>query len=314
MTNTKEVEDAIKKASAISIIAHKNPDADTIATALGIYAIVKREFKKPIELACISKELPYYLDFLPNFKKIKHHLDYEHSLVITCDCADVKRAGFELKNRDIINIDHHDSNTYFGTINVVKKEYASTSQVAYELFCGLYEIDKAVATSFYTALFSDTQGFSTSECNSHTLKVAYELSKVGCDIYEVAYNLTMRRSLCSIRALQRALKSLTLHNDAKVAVMSLTKSDLSATGANMVDIDGIVEYGRSLSTVDISIFALETQDGVKVSLRSKSSNVAKLAKEFGGGGHTFAAGFEKKDTKVNEIIGTILTKIDRRVV
>jgi len=83
-----------------------------------------------------------------------------------------------------------------------------------------------------------------------------------------------------------------------------------ASGATVADMEGIVDYGRALATVEIAIFAMELADGIRISLRSKSVDVSKVALALGGGGHKVAAGFTLKQCKLQESIDTILSMID----
>ena len=309
-----KVKAKIESAKSITILSHLNPDADALGTALGIYALLSRDRLKRVEVVNGSKELPLYLDFLPNFNRIKDKIDYEDSLIISCDCGSVDRLGFDLEGREIINIDHHQSNTNYGTVNVVVADYASSSQVAYVLFRELYTIDTNTATCFYAALLSDTRYFTTKSVNKEVFNVASELIEAGARPDRVAYNFTQRRSLASLRILEKALASLSLYEEARVATLMVTKEDIEATGATMPDMEGIVNYARSLVTVEIAIFAMELEDGVRISLRSKSVDVSKVAHAFGGGGHRVAAGFilarsHPPQSSVEESIHTILEKI-----
>ncbi|HHD80522.1 MAG TPA: bifunctional oligoribonuclease/PAP phosphatase NrnA, partial [Campylobacterales bacterium] len=68
----------------VTILAHLRPDGDTKSTALGIYAILKK-YKKSVEVVNADRDIPIYLDFLPNFSKIKSKIDFDDSLVICCD-------------------------------------------------------------------------------------------------------------------------------------------------------------------------------------------------------------------------------------
>ena len=65
----KEVKEKIEQAESITILSHLNPDADTLGTSLGIYALLSKALHKRVEVVNASKALPLYLDFLPNFKK-----------------------------------------------------------------------------------------------------------------------------------------------------------------------------------------------------------------------------------------------------
>jgi phosphoesterase RecJ-like protein len=304
-----EVKEQLSKAKNISILTHLNPDADTIGTGLGIYNLLKLDKSKRVEIVNASNMLPKYLDFLPSYEKIKSKMDFEDSLIIACDCGSIDRLGFELDNREILNIDHHESNNIYGDINIVMGDYASASQVAYRVFEKLYTINVNSATCFYAALLSDTRYFTTNSVNEEVFEVSKELVDLGVDPANVAFHFTQKRSLASIRILQKALSTLTLSFEGRVATLYVSKDDILATGATMPDMDGIVDYGRSLVTVEIAIFAIELEDGIRISLRSKSVDVSKLSLVFGGGGHRLASGFVWRQTTLDEIIDTILNKI-----
>ena len=306
----REVKDKIDNAHAISILSHLNPDADTLGTALGIYALLSQDKRLKVEVVNASTDLPRYLDFLPNFHKIKHQIDYADSLILSCDCGSLDRLGFDLEGRDIINIDHHKSNTHYGTINVIDAACASASQVAFALFREIYPIKRDTATCFYTALLSDTRYFTTSSMNEEVFNVARELVKAGAVPNEIAYHFTQRRPLSSLRILQKALDSLSLHHDASIATLMVTRKDIEQTGATVPDLEGIVDYGRSLATVEVAVFAMELHDGIRISLRSKKADVSKVAMAFGGGGHKVASGFTLTQIGLQESIDTILTKIE----
>ncbi|HFS85526.1 MAG TPA: bifunctional oligoribonuclease/PAP phosphatase NrnA, partial [Epsilonproteobacteria bacterium] len=181
-----EVKEKIECASSITILSHINPDADALGTALGIYALLKRHTKKRVEVVNASKVLPLHLNFLPFFQRVKHKIDHSESLVISCDCGSIDRLGFDLTGRTIINIDHHQSNTCYGEINVVLPSFASSSQVAYRLFREIYPVDADAATCFYTALLSDTRYFTTSSVNAEVLKMAQELVELGAQPDRIA--------------------------------------------------------------------------------------------------------------------------------
>ena len=305
----KELKEKIEQAESITLLSHLNPDADTLGTTLGIYALLSKALGKKIEVVNASNSLPLYLDFLPNFKKIKHQMDYTQSLIIACDCGSIDRLGFDLEGRDIINIDHHQSNTRYGCINVILPDYASASQVAFALFRENYKIEADAATCFYAALLSDTRYFTTTSVNEEVFTVARSLVEAGAKPGQIAYHFTQRRPLASLRILERALASLSLYDNAQVATLQVTRSDIEATGATVADMEGIVDYAKSLVTVEISVFAMELDEGIRISLRSKKVDVSKVALAFGGGGHKVASGFTLEKGGVQESIDTILEKI-----
>lgn len=306
---TNQLQEYIENSRSITILSHMNPDADTLGTALGIYALLKKHYDYKVEVVNISKALPRHLAFMPYFSKIKHQIEYEDSLVIVCDCANVERIGFELGYRDIINIDHHDSNTDFGTLNIVIPEYAASSQVAYLLFKDIYPMNAESATSFYAALLSDTLYFTTALVNSEVFEMAQEWIKHGADPHKIGNKFTQEKSLSSLRILARAIDSLILVSDAEIGMMILSKDDIAATGATVADMEGIVDYTKSLVTVKIAIILMEMDDGIRVSLRSKGIDISGIALEFGGGGHKYAAGFVLNQYDLQRSMAIILERI-----
>ena len=146
--------------------------------------------------------------------------------------------------------------------------------------------------------------------NHEVFHVAEELVGAGVKPAEVAANFTQRRSLASLRILERGLHSLELYLEGKVAVMRIMPEDIAATGATMPDMDGIVDYARSLAVVQIAVLIIGLSDGtLRISLRSKGADVASVAARFGGGGHKVAAGFTLQNKQMQEIVDTILQEI-----
>ncbi|MEA3492412.1 MAG: bifunctional oligoribonuclease/PAP phosphatase NrnA [Campylobacterota bacterium] len=293
----------------ITILSHINPDADAIGSSLGLYALL-RGYGKQVEVVNHSVDIPMHLDFLPNFSKIKRQISYDKSLIIACDCGSMDRLGFDLLGRVIINIDHHHTNQNYGTLNLVDCDMSATSQVVYSLTKEQFHISSDIATCFYTALVSDTNYFTIESVDESTFAFAHELISLGANQKRVGFNLTQRRSLASLRILGRALGSLELHRDATVASIIIDQDMISAAGARMSDLDGIVEYARSLVTVEVGILLVRYDKDIRVSLRSKKEDISIVARYFGGGGHRYASGFTQKFGSVEEILDRILKRID----
>jgi len=292
----------------VTVLSHIHPDADAIGTSLGIYHLLKEEGVR-VEVANATAEMPRHLDFLEGFEKIKKKIDFEDSLIIACDCGSLDRLGFDVTGRTIVNIDHHPSNTGYGTLNLVRAHAVSSSEVAFRFFAPFYRISRSVARAFYAALISDTRYFTTGNVTAESFELARELIGLGAEPGAIAQAMLQRRSLASLRVLGRALESLRLYHNAQVAVMTVGREDILATGARYDDLDGIVDYARSLVTVELAILVVERQESLKVSLRSKGVDVLELAEAFGGGGHREAAGFETTQYTPERLVSLLLNMI-----
>ena len=306
MYNIKELIDSY---SRVTILSHLRPDGDTIGTALGIYAILKK-YKKSVEVVNGDRDIPIYLDFLPNFSKIKSKIDFDDSLVICCDGGSTELFGFDLSGRDILNIDHHKSNKNYGLVNIVNTNCASASQVAFEVFQEEFTLDRDSATCFYTGLVSDTQYFRTNSTTKEVFDVSSAMIAYDIDISEVAYNLNQRKSLSSLRILGSTLDSLELYYNGQISTMVITRENIKKAGAKYSDFLGIVDYGISLATVKLSILFIELDGVVRVSLRSKKDiDILTLATYYGGGGHKNASGFEMKIDNIDIFLKKLISKI-----
>lgn len=301
----------LEKYDKVSIITHRNPDGDTLGTGLGIYSILK-SIGKQVEICNIDKKFPKYLDFLPHFAKIKNQIDFDNSLIITCDAGSTDILGFDLSLREIVNIDHHKSNTNYGTLNIINSTCASASMVAYKLLKDDFKITKDVATSFYVALVTDTQNFTNLNVDKEVLIAASELISFGINLVEVNKNLTQRKSLSSFRVLSKTLDTLELCEDAQISSMIVSRDILEKTGATISDTIGLIDYGIGLVTVKISILIIEFKDYLKVSFRSDAADVASLAVHFGGGGHLMASGFRSKELDISVLLEEIKKEIKIR--
>jgi len=295
----------------VTILSHIQPDADAIGTALGVYHWLKEQGKR-VEVVNASSPMPLHLDFLPGYTKVKQHIDYNDGLVITCDCGSFDRLGFDLEGRTIVNIDHHITNTRFGTLNLVDTDAVASAQIAYGLLKDLHPISSQSAVAFYAALVSDTRNFTTGNMHAGIFALARELVACGVNVPDVTRQMLHRRSLASLRILGSAIASLELVRNGRVAVMTLPREEQLRWGAETSDMDGIVDYARSLVTVRLAILLVEHEDHIKVSLRSKGADVSRIARHFGGGGHREAAGFETAEGVSFEMIRSqLLEQIDR---
>ena len=108
---------------------------------------------------------------------------------------------------------------------------------------------------------------------------------------------------------KRAIERMEFFEDGKISFTYITKQDEEEVGAEPGDHEGIVEEGRAIEGVEVSIFLRETAKGFKASLRSNEYvNVSDVCLLFGGGGHIHAAGCtiaqsleQAKEKIVNEV-------------
>ncbi|HLD23493.1 MAG TPA: DHH family phosphoesterase [Sulfuricurvum sp.] len=302
----------IESAKHIVLIAHKNPDADSLGAACAFYSYLLRSQKK-ITLFCVSDELNPNLAFLPWFDKITDRFPEDADCAISFDCGSYTRLGIE-KELPLINFDHHISNDFFGTYNVVNSSAISTTEVVYEYFVANgIKINGKIALSLYAGLLDDSKCFSAPECSSKTFAMAQALLELGADHAMCSEWLYRRRSLASLRVRGFLLKQMKLLADARLAVFEVSLPLLEESGATVSECKSVLDEALGMRSVQVAIMVLEhPQGGVKLSLRTDGAvDAAKIMSAFGGGGHVRRAGTRLKQENYDEFVKNILVMITK---
>ncbi|MGB5750693.1 MAG: bifunctional oligoribonuclease/PAP phosphatase NrnA [Desulfobacterales bacterium] len=301
----------IKEANHILLASHSDPDGDAVGSllALGI-AIGRRGQKTTIYNA---SPIPAVYRFLPSVERIVRHIKKAstYDLALIMDCGDLPRIGQASTTVSqipvVINIDHHISNTGFGDVQLIDPLACSTAEIVYRLIKALdVPLDKAIATSLYTGILTDTGSFRFSSTNQAAFAISQEMAELGVEPHDVAQHVYGTYSLGRIKLLNLALDSIEISENGKLSIMTVTGAMFAETGTHPEDVDGMINYARRIEDVKVAALIQEQQNGntnsnshcrYHVSLRSDGTvDVAAIACSFGGGGHASAAGFQIEAT------------------
>ena len=303
--------DLINSSKNIVLLAHESPDGDAIGSVLSFYSFLK-SINKNVDM--IFPKIPNNFLNIDDIKYAVIDSNKEYDLGIIVDCANKKRIGqvsdvIDRCNKTI-NIDHHVSNTKYADVNYIKGEISACCQVIYYLFKEWnINVDRNIATYLMMGLLTDTNGFMNNDVDKDTFLMAAEIKEMGIDINSIYMNYLARKSMAQIKLMKIVIDRLEFFLDGKIAFSYMTKEDIENVSAKMGDHEGLVNIGRNIEGVEVSVFIRE-DDGYKVSLRSNGIvDVNVIASKFGGGGHPMAAGIkfnsnfkETKDNIINEII------------
>lgn len=284
----------IKKAEKIVILTHENPDGDAIGSSLAMYIALKEMGKNP---DVIIPELPRVFNFLPETENIKKEgLKESYDLAIALDCATLKMLnGWSNYFEDAkvkVTIDHHGTNTMYGDYNYVNPDAPACAQTLISIiqFFGV-EIDKKIGTCLLTGIITDTGGFQYQSTTPETFEFAAELLQTGVNVSDIYKRVMNTKTKSNFELRKRAIERMEFFENGKIAFTYITKQDEKEVEAESGDHEGIVEEGRAIEGVEVSIFLRETAKGFKASLRSNEYvNVSDVCLLFGGGGHIHAAG------------------------
>ncbi len=292
------LEDIIKKiqnAKDIVLLTHEAPDGDAIGSSLALYNALKK-MNKDVEI--VIPDCPTIYQFLEGYQQLlKEGTKEKYDLAIALDSSDIKRlngfAKFFETARTKIVIDHHSSNTMFGDYNFVNPVAPACAQIIIVLLEYLnVEIDKEIGEAIATGIITDTGGLQYSTTTPETFEFIAELLRKGVNISNI-----YRRTLKVIAKKQFDLRNiasnkLELLENGKIAFTYVTKEEQDKLNITTGDHEGIVELGRDIEGVEVSIFLREQEENVyKVAFRSNDYvNVADICLMFNGGGHPRAAG------------------------
>jgi len=316
-----EIVEAIEKYNKYLIVSHVNPEGDSLGSQFALKALLDKLGKKSL-IANESEPAQLY-DFLDIrdeiIADITRKIDYE--AIIALDCPVIKRVGrikkFFKKDKVLINIDHHISNSNFGDINWVEPYTSSCGEMVYELYKAFnVPIDYKSALLLYVAIITDTGSFAYENTSSRTHAIAAELIDRGLKPNLIYQKLYENRTAAELKLLKDALSTIKLAKDKKIAYMYVTKSMLERYGLDLDVTEGFVNYARSINGAKVAIIFLQNPQDKKrigISFRSKGdADVDKLASLFGGGGHKNASGCivngELKDV-IKKVVDTVSRNI-----
>lgn len=319
----------IRTTKNIVLFTHTHPDGDALGSLFGLADILESLGKKVF--CCLEEPVSHLYAFLPDIEKGQWELEQYRSFVakaeqnvmsIALDCGDDDRLGVSkhefLQVTPFAVIDHHKSHKDFGTVRWVEAGRSSTGEMVYELAIALgAELSYAAAYNLYVAISTDTGSFRYESTKPRTMQIAGELLDKGVKPEEVCRHLYDNFSRERLKLMEMVLSTVTLTTADQLAFMHVSEQMLEESGATMEDVEGFIDFPRSLRSVKVAVLIKETSSGhVAVSMRAKGQcDVAEVAKKFTGGGHRNAAGFrafgksiEQIRLELEDVFSTLLLK------
>jgi bifunctional oligoribonuclease and PAP phosphatase NrnA len=289
--------EVIEKSRVLTAVTHKDADGDTLGSALAL-ALALEPLGKSVPVLS-SPPVPGAWWFLPGIERVDRKPAPAHAPVFIFDASDASRAGIYeavvAQATVVVNIDHHVSNTRFGTINLVQVDAASTGELLYDLFkAWKLEIPPAAASCLYTTILSDTGGFRHDNTSAHALQAAAELVRLGADPVMMARGLFKSRPPSTLRMQGRILQGLHFEFGDRLVWGSISQAQLRDSGATTDQADSAIDQLNTVRGQELAVLFKEAGPRLtKVSIRSRDQvDAAELAAKFGGGGHRRAAGIE----------------------
>ncbi len=307
----------LEKENNIILVAHINPDGDSIGS-LAAMARLLLKLKKEVVIALTDKTPEKYAFLLEGLPTVDSLTDLKGKTVIALDSSDLSRIKTfpEVQHASVlVNIDHHVSNKNYGSINLIDASAAATGEIIYTLitmFPGM--MDSEIAAALYVAISTDTGSYKYDNTRSKTFAISAELVKYGFKIGILSTKVFDEKSLAATMLIKEGLETIELFEDGKICCMTITSEIYKRTRARDEDMDGLINYTINIKGVEVGVLFCQQAGSkeIRVGFRSRKIDVSELALNLGGGGHVNAAGCSVPGSPL-EVKAKVLDLIRKRM-
>jgi len=308
----------LEKCSCPYLVTHPRPDGDTIGSALALRLALLALDKSPV-VACIHP-IPATLGYLPGVDTFVHTVPQDKAidLIVAVDMSDLKRTGGLVPESwigriPLLVIDHHETNEAFGDVNIVQPQAAATAMPMLDLITALgVPVGEDIATCLLTGILTDTRGLRTEATTPQVLSLVSQLIEAGGDYMAVVQYALDSVPYRQMQAWGVALNRLQLDDGIVWATFPLAEKE--KFGLEDHDDLNLSNFLSRIAEAKIVIVFLEMRDGtVKISMRARPGyNVARVAKQLGGGGHRLAAGCSISGS-LDEVVAQVLPMLREEI-
>lgn len=304
----------LEGADEVCLACHVRPDGDALGSMLAVAHALRgpARSRPPRVIASFGDqpfEVPEILRFLPGTDLLSPPGCYPERprLMVTFDVGSIDRLGLLTPHAsradELIVVDHHASNTRFGTVHLIDPDAAATAVLARDLIGALgVELTREIAFGLYAGLVTDTGSFKYSSTSPAVHEMAARLLDTGIEPGAVARELWDRAPFGYLSLLSAALGRAELEPGQAgghgLVWTTVTRADRAAHGLAFETAESVIDMVRRTDEADVAVVLKESDDGLwQVSVRSKGKvDVGRACTRLGGGGHRFAAGFTGRGT------------------
>ncbi len=322
MSTVAEVAEVVQGAGSLGLACHHHPDGDALGSMLAMHLLCQANGRDSVASWPSPFEVAPHYRFLPGLDRCTPPTEFplDPDVLITFDLGNVGRLGDLAPAADgagtVVVLDHHPDNQRFGTLNLVDETAAATAVLVRQLAAELdWPLTQDVALNLYVGLVTDTGRFRYPNTTPDVFHLAEELAEYDLPIAPITRELFEKHRFQYVQLLSMALARTELDVDRGFVVAWLTERDLHDFDVTFDETEGFIDHVRSCQEADVACVLRQAPgEGLRVSLRSTGSiDVSRLAAQFGGGGHTFMAGFAT-DAPIPEVVESIRALLPERAV
>ncbi|HEX5266407.1 MAG TPA: bifunctional oligoribonuclease/PAP phosphatase NrnA [Acidimicrobiales bacterium] len=290
---------AIEGASLVALACHVWPDGDALGSMFAMHHLAGAHGRPTLVSWPEPQQVAPHYAFLPGLDSVTKAADFPDApeVMVTFDSGSIDRLGSLVPAAraagELIVVDHHASNTRYGSINVIDPDAAATAVIVRTLARRLgWALNRDAALCIYTGLVTDTGRFQYSNTTPEVFALAEELAGFELPIAFMTRELFEKHRFTYLRLVSDVLARAELDADTGMVFAWVTQEDLARHGVGLDETEGLIDLVRRTAEARVAMVAKESPEGVRVSLRSvDETDVGAVAIALGGGGHRFASGF-----------------------
>ncbi len=302
------------------VITHIVPDADALGSMLAVCLAHGNDGQTPkvsLPEGSLSQRLRFLYDMCDvrvaeqdDFKSADGFIVLDTAKKIRCNIPRPLKETDWSEGREIINIDHHATNTQFGELNWVDGSASSTCELVYYLLSATdRRISPVIASLLYAGIQTDTLGFSLPTTTGPALMASAALVEHGADVALLGERLCRSQRQGEFDLLRVVYANTRIVGGGRIAYSTASYDDIYGAGCTAADIDDQITVPRSLEGVDLAMLFTEGHKGkTRINFRGSGEvTVVDLAAEYGGGGHSQAAG-AVLDCSLDQAVETVVPR------
>lgn len=306
--NSQELYEILENAKEILIIQGDNPDGDSLASSLALEQILHDQGKNPHMYCGIS--IPAHLKYLPGWDRVSNEIPKSFDVSIIVDCSAItlletaEKSGklSWIASKPTIIIDHHqvDNTVDFAKLIVNISSAVSTGEVIYELGTALkWDMSINALNMIAVSILSDSLGLMSQGTSARSIHIVAELVEKGVNLPEIDNERRelMRKSVDLVKYKGRLLQRIEYSEDNLIATIVIPWNEIEEYSSSYNPSMLVMDDMRLTEGTAIAIAFKTYPDGRitgKIRANHGSAIANKIALEFGGDGHSYAAGFKTK--------------------
>ena len=300
------------EARKIIVIQPENPDADSLGTSTALEEILS-DLGKEVVMFC-AIDMPKYLRYIEGTGRVVKEFDGKYDLAIIVDTVaeallvkTMETPGVRhfLETRPVIVLDHHNderedensnANLSFPHELILDESAAATGELVYDIARELnWPINPAAAENLLASILGDTLGLSTQGVTERTMETVLNLMKLGTHPASIEQKRRqyMKKPADILDYKADLIKRIEYYCEGRLALVHIPWEDIEQYSDRYNPSVLVLDEMRLVEDVDVAI-AIKTYPDQKLTgkIRSNLPLADKIAGFFGGGGHSYSAGFK----------------------